>query len=296
MKKSGNFLKNKAYDHRKLAIGSVQFGLDYGISNDSGKTTLSEVRKILTVARDFDITTIDTAYAYGSSEEVLGDAGIKGHQIISKFPAQETDMSFLDYLNSSLQRLKIESIYGYLAHNAQILFDNPEIWEELLKVKERGIVKKIGYSLYTPQELDFLLEKNFFPDLIQVPFNILDQRFEEKLIRLKESNVEIHTRSAFLQGLFFFNPDKLDPFFNEIKPFLISLNNLFPNNYKKAGYLLSYCLSKPYIDRVVIGVNNSDQLLENINGIEEYLITDHLEIPQISEKILMPNLWAINAK
>ena len=191
--------------NNKIGVGSVQFGIPYGVSNSHGQTTSAEVNKILNYANRSGIKIIDTASAYGNAEEVLGFNDLNNFKIISKFMPKEENNSIRFQLKTSLEKLNVDSLYGYLAHRPLSLLDNRKQWEELLVLKQENKVRKIGFSLNEPKELDLLLNRGMMPDLIQVPYNYFDNRFKDILIDLKAKGCEIHTRSAFLQGLFFFD-------------------------------------------------------------------------------------------
>jgi aryl-alcohol dehydrogenase-like predicted oxidoreductase len=148
-------------------------------------------------------------------------------------------------------------------------------------------LRRLGFSLNEPAELDRLLDENIFPDLIQVPFNFLDRRFEKQLIELKSQGVEIHTRSAFLQGLFFVNEDKLPSFFDELKPIISAFKKKTTNT---TAALLNFVLQKNYIDKVIVGVETAVQLEENIAAANTNETVD-IELPLLNDKILMPANW-----
>ncbi|WP_282773569.1 aldo/keto reductase [Phaeodactylibacter xiamenensis] len=279
----------------KLALGTVQFGLDYGISNDSGQTSKAEVRKILNEASNYGVKTIDTARAYGSSEKVLGQTGVHHFDVVTKLdPAELQMIGVKEQVQNSLKKLNITHLYGVLFHNAESALANPEAINGLEKLKEEGLVKKIGYSLYTPDELNKLLNKYPLPDIIQVPFNILDKRFEPQLVKLHEKCVEIHTRSTFLQGLFFMNPEDLSSFFDPVKACIAAMQMELTSKQALAAYLLQTVLQFEFIDKVVIGVNTADQMQENISGVLSSITQIHLDIPTVNDSVLMPNLWPKN--
>ena len=291
---------SKAHIHSsRIALGTVQFGMNYGISNESGQTPLEKVKQLIKTAASNGITTLDTAIAYGNSESVLGECDIKNWDIITKFQVSEGGRKDLKSLfQESLQRLHKASIYGFISHNASTLLKNPGIWDELQTLKLNGKVKKIGFSLYTPAELEELLKLDFFPDLIQVPFNFIDQRFVPYFSELKSKGAEIHTRSVFLQGLFFMDPELLAPFFRPVKTLLQELNLHFNTLPKKTAFLLQFCLHNSYVDKVVIGVNNIRQLEDNIGalnlGIEDAFLIPEMGVNTINEHILLPYNWPLN--
>lgn len=274
---------------RKLGLGTVQFGLPYGISNKKGKTPAGEVAKILATAKSYKIDVLDSASAYGSSEEVLGQNDLCSFKMVSKFMPLSMGESISIQLEDSLKKLGLRSLYGYLAHRPMDILEHPEQWKDLQKLKDDDKVKKIGFSLNEPKELEQLLEKGYYPDLVQVPYSYFDRRFEAGIKELKSKGCEIHTRSSFLQGLFFMDPEKLDGFFGEIKPLLTEIQKKEPLN----GALLKFVLEKSFIDKVIIGVENESQLMQNLESLEKAPSLPELE-NKISENILIPSTWPKN--
>lgn len=271
----------------KIGIGTVQFGTNYGISNKSGQTSKSEVKNILNKALELNLDLIDTAIAYGNAEDVLGNFEVDKFKVVSKFMPTDEYGSINVQLTKSLKRLQLDSLYGFLAHRPMDLVSNLNQWDNLLKLKEDNKITKIGFSLNSVKEIELLLNKGCVPDLIQVPYNYFDSRFEDYMIFLKEKGCEIHTRSTFLQGLFFVNPNNLGDFFKEIHPIIRALQN----NYKfLAGSLLAHSLSKDFIDKVIMGVENTEQLVQNVKEIENAETLSDLK-QNISNNILNPSLW-----
>lgn len=271
----------------KIGLGTVQFGIDYGISNQTGKTSAEEVKNILNIAHNLGLNLVDTAMAYGNAEEVIGSYDLGRFNVVSKFMPPDEYGSISTQLDDSLKKLQISELYGYLAHRPMNLIDNPNHWKELIKLKDEGKIKKIGFSLNTVGELELLMNKDFIPDIIQVPYNYFDRRFEKWMIILKEKGCEIHTRSTFLQGLFFMKTNQLGVFFDDVKPLIKKLQN---ENKFLAGALFAYVLKKDFIDRVVVGVQNSKQLTQNIIDIGHAEELEKLNV-NIKEEILSPFLW-----
>ncbi len=277
----------------RLAIGTVQFGLNYGISNVSGKTDSDEVYKILNTALKYGIHTLDTASAYGDSEQVIGAIGLKEFDIISKFPTTVTTSKDLRIaLQKSLQNLKTPALYGYLAHDADRLLQYPELWQTLLELKNEKLIQKIGYSLYSPIQLEQLLALNYVPDIVQVPYSFIDRRFEKHFKHFKSIGCEIHVRSAFLQGLFFLNPNSIHSFFEPIKPLLLQFHQNFSNTNQIASFLMNFVLSTAEVDKLVFGINTKVQLIENISNMQmkTHKVNIHWN-ENVSDDILMPNKW-----
>ncbi len=271
----------------KLGLGSVQFGVNYGISNTQGQTSSAEVKNILSFALETGITTIDTASGYGSAEKILGENELDNFQVISKYILPSPEGKIAVQLLKTLADLKIKSLYGYMAHRPMEIINNPGEWEQLKSLKEQGLIKKIGFSLNMPSELSALLEKGFEPDIIQAPFNYLDTRFENAMKRLKESGCEIHSRSAFLQGLFFRPASSLPDFFEGVKPILTKLQSI---KFSLPGALLRFVLEKDFIDKVIIGVENVIQLKQNLADIDNASLLP-VEAYHVPENILMPFNW-----
>lgn len=275
----------------KIGLGTVQFGTKYGISNVTGQIRSDEVVKILNTARREGIQVIDTALAYGKAEEIIGKCDLNEFRVVSKFMPPIGENTITNQLKNSLSRLNINAIYGYLAHRPMCLIKDNKQWNELHNLKDQGKVTKIGFSLNSPDEIDLLLKNKMIPDLIQVPYNYFDNRFKDYMIQLKEIGCEIHSRSAFLQGLFFMNSDNLLSFFDEVKDDIKSLQL----KYKSAlpGMLLKYVTSLEFIDHVIIGVESVKQLMDNLQNSK---LTNTLPLynNKVSELILMPSNWPIN--
>lgn len=273
----------------KLVLGTVQFGLQYGV-NSAGRPSEETVKSILTEASKGGITTLDTSSAYGNSEEILGECITpeEHFKIVSKYPKGTTPV--WEMFNSSLRRLKVDKLYGYLLHHFEVYKNNPKVWDEFIALKVSGKVEKIGFSLYTPEELEFILENGSPFDLIQVPFNILDKKFLPYMKELNENGVEIHVRSTFLQGLFFVDrntlPEKLLP----MKKYLLELDELSKQSGLSISELaLNYNLQNPYIDGVLIGVDNVEQLLMNLNSIKNTPVDIEIEVKE--QELLNPVNW-----
>ena len=273
----------------KLVLGTVQFGLQYGV-NSAGRPSQEAVKSILTEAAKGGITTLDTSSAYGNSEEVLGNSIVTPGQfkIVSKYPKGETPVG--EMFNSSLKRLKVDRLYGYLLHHFEVYKNNPKVWDEFIALKESGKVQKIGFSLYAPEELEFILKNGSPFDLIQVPFNIFDKKFLPYMKELHKKGVEIHVRSTFLQGLFFKDRNALPAKLQPMKKYLLQLDEFS----KKSGLSISeialnYNLQNPYIDGVLIGVDNVEQLQMNLNSVKDTPIDIEIEVKE--QELLNPVNW-----
>lgn len=273
--------------NHKLGLGTVQFGVPYGIANIAGQTKPEEVSKILQYAIANGITVLDTAAAYGNAEQVLGENNMSQFQIVSKYISPSAGKSIAQQFQHTLASLQVNNIYGYLAHRPAEILDNPSHWKTIKDFQQKGVVKKIGFSLNSPEELQALTAKNFIPDLIQVPFNYLDNRFEDLMKRLKDKGCEIHARSVFLQGLFFKEVNTLPSFFDAVKPII---KNLQVQTNNISGALLRYVAEKPFIDKVIVGVENVQQLETNVQSVNLDIQLEK-NTTTIPDHILMPSNW-----
>ncbi len=215
----------------EIGLGTVQFGVDYGIANALGQTPFEEVARILKVAGEHGVHWLDTGSEYGSSEQVVGralpvDGG--GFAVVTKTPhfieSKVTDAD-ADHLEQcfrvSLQNLRQSSVEGLLLHSIRDVFKpgSEKLWHRMRALKGQGLVRKIGLSVYDPEQTRSL-PPYVKPDIVQVPLNFLDQRFLQsgELQRLKDLGIGIHARSIFLQGLLLLDPDSLPPFFDSLRP------------------------------------------------------------------------------
>ena len=253
----------------KIALGTVQFGLDYGIANNQGKVSANIAKNILMHAQLAGIDTLDTASVYGNSEEQLGEIGVKDWRIITKLsnvPNLCDDISLWvrEQVFESIQRLKVRSIAGLLLHDTGQLTGphGQQIWSALKTLKDEGVIEKIGFSIYHPNELEILWE-SYRPDIVQAPYYIFDRRLEQSgwLQIMSDSRVEIHIRSVFLQGLLLMDKDSRPIKFNRWSYSFDLLEKWLKGNNTTA---LQACLSLPLnddrINRIVIGVDNTQQL------------------------------------
>ena len=279
----------------KLALGTAQFGLDYGVTNSEGKVQVEEVELILGCAKENSINTLDTAASYGNSEEVLGSIGISDFQIITKtIPLKNGVDEVIKHFQQSLTFLNKSSVNGLLIHNInEIEHKNfNTLFKELTELKRQGLVNKIGFSIYTPEQVDFLL-KNFDFDLIQVPFNIFDNRLIQggQLQALNNKGIEVHARSVFLQGVLLdFN--NLSNYFSPWKKeFSIYQETVKDNGLSLLECALNFVLNIREIDKVLVGVNSERQLKEIIQAVKRRSNLSAYPINDIN--LLNPSLWKV---
>ncbi len=287
---------------QKIGLGTAQFGFDYGIANKRGKVPEAEVFEILNFAWEQGINVIDTAAGYGDSEDILGrffeKSGLN-YRVVSKAPALENKNlnNFMDGLKTTLGRLKQEKIYAYLIHKFDDIVEQEFLLKQLRQSKEEGLVEKIGFSLYRVEELQYLIDRNISFDILQVPYNIFDQRFAEHFRSLKSKGVEIHARSAFLQGLFFLSVDELSENMRSARGHLKKLQSISSERGIPIRYLcLCFVLLNSHLDKIIIGVDSAAQLRQNM-AFTDYLSKTNEIYEQLKrlemkdEQVILPFLW-----
>ncbi len=255
----------------KLGLGTVQFGLNYGIANQSGKIKFSTAKQIIYLAREKKINLIDTAISYGESEDVIGKIGISNFKVISKLPPPPKNCNNLkDWIEKEirlcLKRLKVKSLYGLLVHQTESLVGEKGniIIDTLNNLKSKNLVKKLGISIYDVSELEEVINTMKI-DIVQAPLNIVDRRLETSgwLSELHRNNIEIHSRSTFLQGLLLMPRAKIPAKFNKWSKIWDRWEyELANNNLDAKTVCLSYPLSLKEVDKIIIGVDNIEQLNE----------------------------------
>ena len=285
----------------KLALGTAQFGLDYGVANTTGQIPVEVGNAILKVARSLGVSVLDTAIAYGNSETVLGSLGITGFDIITKLPEHPDDEADLGtwvdtQVEQSFGRLGVDAAYGVLLHRPGQLLDanGNRLFDALLQLKSEGRVSKIGISIYDPEELD-RLDGRFECDLVQAPMSIIDRRLVTSgwADQLKADGVEIHTRSAFLQGLLLMSKQTLPAKFAPWAPIWDEWERwLLAGNLTATEACIRYVSSFSQLDRFVVGVDSVAQL-EEIAGAIGAPLDDWPDFSQIKDKrLLNPTLWS----
>ena len=279
----------------KIALGTVQFGLDYGVTNRDGQVTIEEVESILNFAKINGIDTLDTASRYGNSEQVLGDAGVDGYQIVTKTVSLKNDVNgVIKGFYQSLENLNQKAVDGLLIHDINEVNDKEfnRLFERLDELKQQGLVNKIGFSTYAPEQVDFLLE-NFDFDIIQLPFNVFDNRLIQggQLKALKDRNIEVHARSIFLQGVLL-NFDNLSGNFSIWKEQFDTYQAMVNDRgLSLLEYALNFVLNIKEIDKVLVGVNREDQLKEIVQSVHSQKDISAYPINDIN--LLNPSLWKV---
>ena len=287
--------------YSKIILGTAQFSAGYA----GNQINEADANHILDAALKKGVRYVDTALAYGKSETIIGHFN-KLHfkrpfQVISKLPISRAK-DVQNNVSFSLKQLAAEKIYGYLIHNYENFKDEPAIFQQLQHMKDEGKIEKIGFSIYYVDELEELLHNQMHFDILQVPYNILDQRFASYFPALRKLNIEIHTRSAFLQGLVFKDTKSLGLQFNKIKKKLLYLKNLSAKqDIPLANICLNFALCNPNINNIIIGVDNKNQFSENMQYSVfqkqvKNIYQELLNLREHDKNIILPINWEIDSQ
>ena len=262
----------------KIALGTAQFGLNYGISNTVGQVKTDEIKRILSLALEAGITVVDTASAYGSSEKNIGQSGLsQALSIVTKVSNENVHEQVIN----SLKNLNCETLDAVLFHDCKLLLgaSGGDYFSQLEQLKAKGIIKRIGVSVYTPKEFELLSEK-FNLDLVQAPVNWLDQRFmQPKIINmLIEKNIKLHARSIFLQGLLLEPMIQNNAYFSQFNNVFSQYNRIINElGCSRLAFALAIIAQKaPHIENAIIGCCSQEQLTQLIDS---YCVAKKLTLP-----------------
>lgn len=285
----------------KLILGTVQLGLNYGVNNNSGKVSINESTKILTDAFKSGIKTLDTAEIYGDAHKIIGDFHRRNNnmrfKIITKFPKDFKIKLIEDKVYSYIEVLAIDHIDVLMFHSFESYKSNKDSLDLLVKLKSIGLINHIGVSLYNNEDIEYILSDNII-SIVQLPFNLLDNMSlrGELINKLKQKGKIVHTRSAFLQGLFFKNLDDSSTIVQNLSLELNTLNKIRQKlNCSIEELALGYCIQQKNIDNVIIGVDTSSQLNSNFKAskytFDKSLINliDNINVKNIN--LLNPSIW-----
>ena len=294
----------------KLSLGTVQFGLDYGI-NKKKKPPLNDSVHLLDYAVQNGIDAIDTAAAYGNAEEVVGAFLRKNTvqrdrlfistklmpNILDDAAADDYSAVIKSNLEKSLKTLGTDYVDAYLFHSARYAF-NEAMLDAMCNVQKCGLAKKVGVSVYEPEEA-FACLKSGKVSFMQAPYSVFDHRMRSSgaFKAIAESGVEIDTRSAFLQGLTVMDEDNVPEFLSKAKPMIHKIDNICKSEgLSRAQLSLAYVRKESSISHLVFGVHSLEQLKENISlfgndisdEVFEYI---NKEFSDVDADIVIPSLW-----
>lgn len=288
----------------KLCLGTVQFGLKYGVNNALGRQPdRQECYGIIGRALQTGITCFDTASAYGDAETLLGNYswGKYSPKIISKLSPECPDDRHIviEKIKESLQRLGMNQLYGYMLHRGADM-QKVAVMDGLVSAKELGLVEKIGVSIYEPDEALQAANDDRI-DIIQIPYNVLDRRLDkfDFFDIAKGNHKEVFARSAFLQGLLLMKPEKAEVNVPKSGEWIAKFQEVAKcYGYTPAEAAMLYSLCHEGIDHVVFGVDTVGQLEDNLaiqkkkDGFGNcYKALKVMFMDNIPREILVPSLW-----
>lgn len=284
----------------KVILGTVQMGLSYGVSNKSGRIPRDKSIEILSAAFAGGIKYLDTAEAYGDAHSIIGDYHRlnpnKKFNIITKLPKAILKDQIGATIDKYLGELDIERINVLMFHDFET-YNKYKFSEEFLHIRNSSKVAKVGVSIYNNQQFSEVLNDPNI-DVIQIPYNLLDNSNKRgELMKLAHSlGKEIHTRSAFLQGLFFLSEADNNPIYNELEPYINKLKSIaLQEGVSMQQLALSYCFQNIYSSGVLVGVDSIEQLSENLSCINHLITKESINtidlINVANENLLNPTTW-----
>lgn len=295
----------------ELCLGSVQFGMDYGIRGKK-RPPLSDCLEMLDYAVHNGITTIDTASAYGGAEDVIGRFFEKNPpvrrqvRLISKFrpnllddvPEEQYYPIMKSNLKESFQRLHTDYLDGYLLHSARYVY-NDAIIGALARLKTEGYVASVGVSVYETDEAKTGIMRDNL-DFLQLPYSVLDQRMRHDGVfaLAEERKFPLHSRSAFIQGLVLMEPEEVPQFLREKAGPILQKISLFckETGLTRIQLAMGFVKRQAAVSHLVFGVRSFEQLREDISVFQVELPDDvatelEVQFGNISADIVMPSLW-----
>ena len=264
-----------------MVLGTVQLGMNYGIANTSGKPDEEKSFSILRTALEGGVNTLDTARAYGDSEEVIGRflKTWKGPMpnIVTKIPKlqgespRELEKFVVTCVEESLQRLGVSKLSAVMLHGAK----DPSIHGKacanaMEKLLTLGYTNRVGVSVYTAEDIQEMLPYDVF-SVTQVPMSIFDQRLltDGSVAALQSAGYTVYVRSVFLQGLFFLDPDTItDPILVEqAVPYIRKLRQIAAqHNMTVAQLAIAFMRDQPGVSGLVLGADTPAQVTDSLSS------------------------------
>lgn len=262
-------------DGCRFVLGTVQLGLPYGVANSVGQPDQAEANRIISAAWQGGVREFDTAQGYGASESVLGlalrecgllDSALVTSKLLPSLAVVDSETIEGEAINS-LERLGVKKLHGLMLHREQQL----DLWSEglghsMMNLKMKGYVDWCGVSVYSPEAAQVALETDGV-DVIQLPTNILDRRFEEAGVFSKAESLgkTIYIRSVFLQGLLLMNPETAEAKVKGSGAPLAALRDVAHTSGLPLNVLCMGAMARRYPrSRVLFGAETVGQVADNI--------------------------------
>jgi len=283
----------------KVFLGTAQFGFDYGVTNTKGQILEKEAFELLDFSLDKGIKCLDTAYAYGESEKVLGRYGVSEFEISTKLPPLKnyknlTKHEIINLFYESLNRLNVEKIQNLFIHDSSDLnkHNRDSVIEALSEIKDSGLVNSIGVSIYGPDDIFSFAEIDII-DIIQTPLNVLDNRIlnDEYMSIISSNNIKLQARSIYLQGLLLQQPESITKHFIEHKNVFIDWHNYIEKiKITKLEGCINYLRSIKDLHSIVVGVTSISEFKELNSALSSQIRQIHFET-EIKNDLIDPRTW-----
>lgn len=293
-----------------LCLGTVQFGMDYGIRGRK-KPSAEDSVSLLNFAVANGIDAIDTSALYGDSEMVVGrflkqsPVGRNSLFVVSKFGVEEFDgmsasrcgQKLVDVAKQSLARLSLDYLDAYICHVPNAVRDD-RIIMAMARLRESGLARSVGFSVYEPEDAETAINTGEI-DFLQLPLSVLDQRMVRcRILDLAaERGVRVHSRSAYVQGLALMKSEDVPGYLAGIKPKIKELEDLCRiAGVSRQALALAYVRQFNKISHVVFGVHDIKQLRETIESFGSHVpsavVTEASRIfADVDSALVMPNKW-----
>lgn len=286
-----------------LVLGTAQFGLNYGVTNDSGKVNVRRAADILSKCYEVGIRTIDTAVMYGNAQEVLGDIGVTGFNVDTKLPSLTSgsvsgSKCARTFLEQSLKSLKIDRINTLYFHDVEDLvsFEVDEILYELNKLRNEGLFQKIGVSLYDLETYKLILAKHLI-EVVQVQCNPFDRahRACQHHDFLEEKNISFVYRSIFLQGVLVQSAAKRPKHFSNWKHVFDAWDTFVEDKFENGLHACASFIKNTVRpgDKVIFGVTAVSELMEILSAFEKPAMKIDFSHPDLVDDLYDPRKWPL---
>ena len=278
----------------KVILGVTQFGLDYGLLNQYNSNKKKKLKQILNFSKKKQINSLYTSKYYGNANKFLATENLNYFKIYLKFKSQDLLKKFFSKeLEKIKRKLKKKDLVLILDGFENLKNrERLKIYNILLDLKKNKKINRFGYSIYSFKNLKKICHK-FKPNILQCPYNVIDRRLEEKKLLqfLKINKIEVHVRSIFLQGLLILHYSKHSRKFSKWKKFFKKFDDQI-QHYKTSNLngCLNFIEKNKYIDKILLGVNNLDQLKE----ICSFKYNEKIKFPNIyvkDERLINPSKW-----
>lgn len=293
----------------KLALGTVQFGLNYGVSNKLGQPSIAKAHAILDIAKDAGITTLDTALGYGESHQVLASYPSinDSFNIVTKLPPLQKEQfsnqdaeHYIALIEQCFSEFKTQKINAILFHQASDIEKQgvAPVLEYLQELQLENKLANKGVSLYSGAELESFTQLSEI-NLVQIPYNVFDTYFKQTgtLSLLSKNKTKVHARSCFLQGLLLMPINELASYFKPWKQDLVSFHQLAQHLGVSALTLsIAYALKEDEIDKVVVGVNSESELAQILEAYQSSIKISHEVLKEMTvndPRLTNPANWQL---